>query len=373
MVEVSGVVWSRSRRIAFRYGVVFAALLLFPFPLGLIPPTAGLAELLGTPWAWGVAWFAEAVLGIPAPAAAMTGSGDTTWAYVQLLMTTLLAGLGAAGWTLIDRRRLAYPRLEATALVALRYFLASMLLGYGLAKVFPTQFPPPSLGRLDQPVGELSPMGLLWTFMGHSTPYTIFSGLVEALAGVLLLWRRTTLLGALIAIAVMTNVVALNLCYDVPVKLFSMELLLVAVLIALPHARRLAAALLGIATVAVAPRVRGSARSERVCRAAKLAALTAFAVAGYEQYQRAQTFPPPPNELHGTWVVASFTADGVERPPLLTDDQRWRKLIVSEYGVSARLMTDQRVRFPGATVDPEARTITLPPAPAPAPPAPALA
>ena len=42
--------------------------------------------------------------------------------------------------------------------------------------------------------------------------------------------------------AVMTNVVILNFCYDVPVKLYSSELLLMAVLLFAPHARRVIAA-----------------------------------------------------------------------------------------------------------------------------------
>jgi len=63
------------------------------------------------------------------------------------------------------------------------------------------------------------------TFMGASTPYNVFTGASEMLAGVLLFFPTTTLLGALLAMAVMTQVVALNFCYDVPVKLFSTHLL----------------------------------------------------------------------------------------------------------------------------------------------------
>jgi hypothetical protein len=41
-------------------------------------------------------------------------------------------------------------------------------------------------------------MGILWTFMAASTGYTIFAGLAEAVAGLLLLFRRTSTLGALL-------------------------------------------------------------------------------------------------------------------------------------------------------------------------------
>ena len=87
-------------------------------------------------------------------------------------------------------------------------------------------------------------MGLLWTFMGASRAYTIFGGLGELTGGLLLLWRRTTTLGALVVIAVMTNVVMLNFSYDVPVKQYSVHLVLMALYLLLPEARRLANLLL---------------------------------------------------------------------------------------------------------------------------------
>jgi hypothetical protein len=61
----------------------------------------------------------------------------------------------------------------------------------------------------------------------------------EVLAGVLLVWRRTATLGALIAAGVMANVVMLNFCYDVPVKLMSSHLLVCALLIAYSDGVRL--------------------------------------------------------------------------------------------------------------------------------------
>jgi hypothetical protein len=75
--------------------------------------------------------------------------------------------------------------------------------------------------------------------MGFSTPYTVFAGCAELLPAVLLLFRRTALLGSIIASAVMLNVVMLNFCYDVPVKLYSLNLLLLAVFLTLPEAHKL--------------------------------------------------------------------------------------------------------------------------------------
>ena len=82
-------------------------------------------------------------------------------------------------------------------------------------------------------------MGLLWTFMGYSGVYSVFAGLGEVIGGVLLFFRRTRLLGALVVAMVMSHVVVLNFAYDVPVKVFSTHLLLIAVLIMTPDRKRL--------------------------------------------------------------------------------------------------------------------------------------
>src|SRR5262249_17022289 len=89
--------------------------------------------------------------------------------------------------------------------------------------------------------GDSSPMNLLWTFMGFSDGYNLFAGAGELLGGILLATRRTTLLGALVSLAVMTHVAVLNLCYDVPVKLLSLHLVAMALYLIVPDARRLAA------------------------------------------------------------------------------------------------------------------------------------
>jgi uncharacterized membrane protein YphA (DoxX/SURF4 family) len=166
-----------------------------------------------------------------------SGSGDTAQDWVDMLALLVCAVAGSLLWTAISEwrgRRKEYRTLYAWLRLAIRLVLASILLGYGFSKIFDLQFPPPAAGVLQEPYGQSSPMGLLWTFMGFSTPYVIFAGLAEAIPGVLLLFRRTATLGALAACAVLLNV--LNFCYDVPVKLYSTLYLLMALFLLLPDA-----------------------------------------------------------------------------------------------------------------------------------------
>lgn len=82
-------------------------------------------------------------------------------------------------------------------------------------------------------------MGLLWTFMGSSELYTIFTGVGEVIAGALLLFRRTTLLGSFVASFVLLHVFVLNVAYDVPVKLNSFHYLCMSLFLMSPHFGRL--------------------------------------------------------------------------------------------------------------------------------------
>jgi uncharacterized membrane protein YphA (DoxX/SURF4 family) len=349
--------WGVGRRIGFRFGILAGALVVFPFPIGLLPRTAWLAELINKPWEWAVSWFAQDVLGLADPSTATTGSGDTTWAYVQLLLIAIVATLGTVVWSIVDRRRPAYPRLAAGAHVMLRYVLGLAMLFYGFAKILKSQFPDLAPGQLDQRFGDISPMGLLWKFMGYSTAYTVFAGLAEAVGGVLLLWRRTATLGALVVAAVMINVVMLNFCYDVPVKLYSVQLLIMAHVIALPRARAVMAAVLGRAAAEQPPRVRMARRWEHARLIGKLVMLASMA------WSVRDSFSGPSrnahvHELYGTWIVDAFLADGVERPPLTTDPDRWRAISANPTRLWISPMTGER-RGIGLKVDAAARTIRV--------------
>jgi hypothetical protein len=89
--------------------------------------------------------------------------------------------------------------------------------------------PFPNLSQLATPLGDFLPMRLSWMFIGYSTPYQMFSGVMEVAVGLLLLNRRTVTLGAFMGVGVFANVFVLNLSYDIPVKLYSMQLLIMCI------------------------------------------------------------------------------------------------------------------------------------------------
>ena len=159
------------------------------------------------------------------------GSGDNTFSYVKLFSGLLLSVIITIVWSLFDRKRASYNNILYWLLVLLRIYLIYFMLVYGFAKVFKSQFPYPTLARMLQPLGEFSPMGLAWTYMGYSNGFNIFTGSLEVLAGLLLIPKRTQTFGALMVLGVMTHVATMNFMFDIPVKLFSVHLIFMALFV----------------------------------------------------------------------------------------------------------------------------------------------
>ena len=104
---------------------------------------------------------------------------------------------------------------------SITFFLAFFLLKYGADKIFKHQFYDAEPNILFTPVGHLSKDILFWTSMGSSYTYNLFMGIIEIIPAILLLWRKTRLLGAIISVGVLGNVLVLNFSFDITVKLLS--------------------------------------------------------------------------------------------------------------------------------------------------------
>jgi len=358
-------VWGPVKKLLFRFSFVYLILYSFPFPLYYIP-----IPFLGTVFGWYfqgsnklVHWTGEQVFGVTITVQP-NGSGDTTYNYVQVFCFLVVAVAAALVWTLLDRRRANYSRLYEWLRVYTRFVLAVTMIGYGAYKVIPSQFPAPSMDRLMQPYGDSSPMGLLWTFMGASVAYNIFSGLGELVGGLLLTARRTTLLGALVCIGVMSNVVMLNFSYDVPVKLYSSHLLLMAVFLAAHDLRRLANMLVlnrPAEPAEVRPYFRRKWLNRTAIALAAVFVVYATGLALKQSWDGRMTYgdkaPKPP--LYGMWEVEEMVVDGKVSPPLVTDRTRWRRLFFTTGGrASIQLMSDSRERYM-TELDPKKRTIVM--------------
>lgn len=163
-----------------------------------------------------------------------SGSGDTAINWIQIGVMLAYAVIAAIVWSLLDRRRLQYQTAAAWLRFLLRLTLVYAMCSYGFAKLFPLQMMPPSLAVLNEPLGNTSPMTLLWTLIGLNPVYEMICGAAEVTAALLLLFRRTALVGALLTGFVMVNVLLYNLFFDVPVKIYAAHLVLMAIAVTAP-------------------------------------------------------------------------------------------------------------------------------------------
>ena len=345
--------WGAAKRILFRFVAAYFFLYILPFPLNAIPwPTLYTAVVGPYMMLWNalVPWVGKHVFHV-AITVLSNGSGDTTFNYVQTFCFAAIAAVVAGVWTLLDGKRSRYSRLHYWLRVDVRFYLATTMISYGAVKVIKSQFPYPTLDRLIQPFGDASPMGILWTFMGTSDLYNVFTGAGEILGGLLLTTRRTALLGALVSFAVLSHVFMLNFSYDVPVKLFSLHLMAMAIFLIAPDLGRLARMFVlnsGVEPVEIHPLLgrQWVDRGVGVLRTLLVIAYLGMALQGAAASRKAFGDLAPRSPLYGIWSVDEFEVNGKVRPPLVTDAERWRRVIFDHpQMIAIQLMSDTRRRY----------------------------
>ena len=361
--------WAVATRVAFRFFFTYFGLYvlttqimpgMFPLPAIDIPdlgerrPTTSI-----------VSWVASHVFGVTRQLVISgSGSGDKTYDWVHAFSVLVIAAAATAIWSMLDRKRDEYSRLHAWFRLFARFALGSTMVSYGMVKAIPLQMPYPGLTRLLEPFGNFSPMGVLWYSIGASRPYEIFAGCAELTGGILLFFPRTATLGALICLADAIQIFTLNMSYDVPVKLFSFHLIVLSVVLLAPEAGRLFNVLLlnrGAGPSTQRP-LGASGRAIRI----GIAAQVVFGVylLGMNLYSARQAWTQygggaPKSPLHGIWNVERLSIDGVVRSPLVTDYDRWRRVIFDRPTSAAFQRMDDTFATFGAKIDTTQKSIAL--------------
>lgn len=353
--------WRLPTRIAFRFFALYFFMYVVStqmlYPLLFIPTPGfisaalykGLQRFFLNPIERVVVWSGTHIFHTAVPMVP-SGSGDRMFNWIHAADLLIIAMIGTVIWSIIDRRRLRYERLYRWFRIFLRFALGTSMISYGFSKAFPLQMPAPQLTRLLEPYGNFSPMGVLWYSIGASFAYERFVGIVEVVGGALLFFPRTQLVGALVVLGATIEVFMLNMTYDVPVKLFSFHLVMMSVFLIAPFAKSL---------IVHTTRTRG--QSYWASAAQLLIGAYLVWVAGFASAQNVGQYgymaPKPP--LYGIWTVETMTIDGVERAPLVTDYDRWRRVIIQSAPAMQFWRMDDTFFALSKKLDPATRTITL--------------
>ena len=96
--------------------------------------------------------------------------------------------------------------------LGIRIFTGFMVTIYGLAK--PIQFAGTE-EYADKLLSELAGMELMWAFFGYSLTVPIVVGVLQVLGSILLIFKKTKLLGIFILLPILSNIVLFDIVYDV--------------------------------------------------------------------------------------------------------------------------------------------------------------
>ncbi|QNL50411.1 hypothetical protein H8S90_01960 [Olivibacter sp. SDN3] len=345
--------WTLGQRILFRF---FGSFFLIYILGGFI---AGLFKII-------VPWFGSYILQLKRTITIFTnGSGDTTYDYVTMLLYVSLALMITFIWSIIDRRERSYDRFYYWIGVLVRYFLALNMFVYGFYKVFHLQMSYPNLSQLIQPLGDKSPMGLAWAYVGFSKGFSFFTGAAEIVAGFFLLFRKSAVLGAILTAIVTLNIVAINLFFDVPVKLFSITLFLMSVfLLAGDFKRLLDFFVLNRFTAAKPHIVYFKSKWMEISRIVLKSLFIGYlfyngimliGIRGMEAYGDQRKKPA----LYGLYDAELMIKNGDTIPPLITDTGRWRNLVIEwDRNATLKMMNDS-LKYYSFTTDTLNKAIDL--------------
>ncbi|MGC1502206.1 MAG: hypothetical protein WA800_19545, partial [Terriglobales bacterium] len=293
-----------------------------------------------------------------------SGSGDKTFDWVMTFFLLVFSVIATAVWSALDRRRENYVTLSKWFRLFMRFALASQMIGYGIDKVVPLQMPYPYLTRLLEPFGNFSPMGVLWASVGAAPAFETYVGCAETLAGLFLIIPRLTMVGALIALCDMTHVFMLNMTYDVPVKLFSFHLILMALFLLAPDCQRLLNFFFRNRAVAPSahPQLFKSRRANRIGLALQIVFglwMIGSSLYGARDSWHVYGGGRPKSVLYGVWNIDQLSIDGQLRSPLVIDYDRFRRAVFDfPEWVSFQRMDDTFASF-GDVINTGDKTIAL--------------
>ena len=169
------------------------------------------------------------------------------------------------------------------------------LVPYAMSKVAGLQFTIYPSSAFQQPLEELSGKRLTWAFLGYSYWFHVLLGFLELIPAIMLVFRRTYLLGAVILLPVMLNVVLINFAMDLwpATKVISLIMLTFNLLIILLEHKKIVSAYRAIMQRTLARRYKGI---EIIVNVLLIAGWCWFFMKDYIEYKQEQS------ALMGNWL-----------------------------------------------------------------------
>jgi hypothetical protein len=322
--------WSGLAKVAFRFAFAFFVLLILPldwrfwkqlFSLNLLhyqdlfQLTAYSPQFVFTP-KWGISSYAN-------------------WGLILIL-----ALLGGAVWSFVDRKKQEYDDLYYWLRVALRYRLAIGMIGYGVLMLAHLLFASPTLSDLNTNYGDFLPWKIYYLTMGAASAHHEQAlGLVEIVGGILLLWRSTAIIGAALSAAMLTNVVLASFAYQLGNHVYASLLMVIALFLVAHDSRRLFN-LLFLERLAKADTYEPVFATKRLrtsrvlLKTSIVLFVAAYGVSAFASYRGSNSPFSAATGLKdsaGLYNVKEFSINGNALPYSLVDPERWQNVVFEKW------------------------------------------
>ena len=265
--------------------------------------------------------------------------GSATGSFTDWAIIAVIAAVGSFLWAKKEKPGIDYGVLYYWLRTLLRYRLAIGIIGYGFIKFFPLQAPFPSISNLNTSYGDFTDWKLFSLSLGIVPGYESFLGGVELLAGILLFFRRTASIGAVIILVFTGNVFISNLAYEGGEYVYSFYLISMALFVFAYDAQRIyRLAALGKPTIPnlFKPLFPGWQENARIV--VKITVIFFFVfVYGFKTYKGYKYDPyqfPKSKGLAGSsgiYNVAEFKINGKVSPYSATDPVRWKDVVFEKW------------------------------------------
>jgi hypothetical protein len=194
--------WSEKEKSIFRFFFLFFIIQALPLSVDLFKAV------------FGINWFHISygdIFNITRLSAKFIPGADS---FINWIVIAVLTIIGSVIWGKSKFKDQDYSTLYYWLRVIVRYRLAIGIIGYGFIKFFPLQAPFPSISNLNTSYGDFNDWKIFSMSLGIAPNYESFLGSIEIIAGILLFFRRTATIGALIIVVFTGNVFISNLAYE---------------------------------------------------------------------------------------------------------------------------------------------------------------
>ncbi|NRT14077.1 putative membrane protein [Flavobacterium sp. 28A] len=112
---------------------------------------------------------------------------------------------------------------------AMSWIVTLAMMVYGAGKII--QFD--GATAIDKKVSQLTGMQLMWAFYGYSKPYVVILGFMEITGGIMLLFKKSRIIGCLFLSAILVNIILQDIFFHVHVGALKTAILYQTLLLAI--------------------------------------------------------------------------------------------------------------------------------------------